>query len=79
MAVKFDQSKWGRIGSRIEGSKLFRDYCVCCAEPIRVASVTPGACCLDCKPTGCPGTSCGRSTHETAIGYHGGQFHSGEW
>ena len=79
MATKFDVDQWGQIGSPIEGSKLYRDYCLRCGEPIRVISVTPGACCLDCKPTGHPGVSYGRSTHETAIGYHGGQFHAGEW
>ena len=79
MSVKFDTSKWGEIGSSIRGSKLVRDYCVRCGEPIRVVSVSPGVCCLDCHPTGRPGKSNGRSTHDAAVGYHGGRFYSGEW
>lgn len=70
--------KLAQVGARIEGSKLFRDFCNGCGEAIRV--VNPGIpnICLDCRPTGCPGHSSGGPTTGN-IEYHGGRFHSGEW
>jgi len=76
---KFAFDVWGHPGSKIEGSDLKRDYCPKCGEPIRVVDAAVMNICLDCQPTGSPGKSAGRSTYETAIGYHGGQFNAGEW
>ncbi len=44
-------------GTPIAGSKLLRDYCSCCGEPMRVTSIDGGPrCCLDCKSDGKSGS-----------------------
>ena len=70
--------RFGTIGSRIEGSNLFRDYCNCCGQPIRVVDASKPNTCLDCMPDGVPGTRAGSVTGGE-IQYHGGRFHSAEW
>lgn len=71
-------ARFGRIGSRIEGSNLFRDYCISCGQPIRVVDAGKPNTCLDCKPDGVPGARSGNVT-SGEINYHGGRFNSAEW
>lgn len=67
-----------QVGAKIEGSVLYRDFCISCGEAIRVVDAGRPNTCLDCKPTGCPGGT--RSTIESSgIEYHGGRFNAGEW
>ena len=70
--------KLARVGMRIEGSSLFRDFCVSCGEAIRVVDPGRPNVCLDCRPTGCPGVSNG-TIISSDIEYNGGRFHSAEW
>ena len=47
-----DTIKWGKRGSRIEGSVYVRDFCRICVEPIRVSKAVIGSespCCNVCK------------------------------
>ena len=70
--------KLARVGMRIEGSSLFRDFCVSCGEAIRVVDPGISNVCLDCRPTGCPGVrNCTIITSD--IEYNGSRFHSAEW
>jgi len=70
--------KLSQVGERIPGSSLVRDFCVSCGEAMRVIDAGRPNTCLDCKPTGCPGSVSDTIVSET-IEYHGGRFHSAEW
>ena len=70
--------KLAQLGERIPGSRLFRDFCISCGEPMRVVDAGRPNTCLDCRPTGCPGVSSGNIT-TSEIDYHGGRFNSAEW
>lgn len=72
-------AEYGRIGSKIQGSSLVRDYCISCHEPIRVVSTSAWHTCTDCRPTGVPGDRLGSSATRGEIEYNGGRFHAGEW
>jgi hypothetical protein len=65
------------IGTSIPDSNLVRDYCIHCGEAMRVTR-TGGNTCLDCRPTGIPGSTSSTITSGN-IEYHGGRFHSAEW
>ena len=73
-----DPSKLAQVGERIPGSALFRDFCISCGEAMRVVDAGRPNTCLDCKPTGCPGSTNSTLTKNN-IEYHGGTFHSAEW
>ena len=68
----------GLPGSRIDGSRLLRAYCVACGQPMRVQNATQYAQCTDCRPGGQPARRSDQAT-TAAIRYHGGQFNQGEW
>lgn len=69
-------------GDRIPGSRLVRDYCCRCQEPMRVEpSMTYGVHeCLDCVRVEHPGENpMGIGTPRSEIEYQGSRFHAGEW
>jgi hypothetical protein len=72
-------SRAAQIGSRIPGSKLIRDFCACCGEPIRVVCISKNNVCLDCTRSPNDFGGCQDRTAEHDIRYHGNQFYSGEW
>lgn len=73
-----DLLEYGPSGSRIPGSRLLRDYCIRCCQPIRVTDASKPNLCLDCNPTGTPGTRTSNAT-SGEIQYHGGRFNHAEW
>ena len=50
--------RWGLPGSRIEGSRYYRGYCILCGEPVRTVAVQPlHPKCRGCTvPAPAPGT-----------------------
>ena len=46
---------YGQIGSPIPGSRLVRDYCATCGEPIRVTSCGGEHICSSCRAGWHPG------------------------
>lgn len=76
--VNLTPEQVAQIGERIPGSSLFRDFCVVCGEAIRVVHAGTRNTCLDCEPTGKPG-SVDKTLVKNSIQYHGGRFHSAEW
>lgn len=73
-----DLLEYGPSGSRIPGSTLLRDYCIRCHQPMRVVDAGKPNMCLDCNPTGHPGTRTSTVT-SGEIQYHGGRFNKSEW
>jgi len=62
-------------GERIQGSKLFRDFCCKCGEPIRVSKVVKYgiAVCDDCNtPSVVQGDLKRTRIYYSNINYHGG-------
>jgi len=50
--VSANETKWGRRGSKIEGSVYVRDFCRLCFDPIRVSKAVIGNAspvCSGCK------------------------------
>lgn len=74
-----DMLEYGPRGSRIQGSKLLRDYCVYCGQAMRVLDAGITNTCLDCRPTGIPGTRTSSNATPGEIQYHGGRFNKAEW
>lgn len=72
------EEKLNQIGDSIPGSNLVRDFCTSCGEAMRVVRVGVANICLECKPSGCPGTVSSAVVVNTIV-YHGGRFHSAEW
>jgi hypothetical protein len=73
-----DLLEYGPSGSQIPGSSLLRDYCIKCGQPMRVVDAGKPNVCLDCRPTGQPGTRTSTITSGD-IQYHGGRFNKAEW
>lgn len=76
--VSLTADQLATIGSSISGSSLVRDFCYECGEAMRVVDAGRPNVCLDCRPTGNPGTR-DDAVVKNAIEYHGGRFHSAEW
>ncbi len=67
------------IGTPIPNSRLLRDFCCHCGEPIRVATVRNTHSCEQCGDERGSGGSGITPVELSEITYHGGRFHTGEW
>lgn len=72
-------------GDAIHGSRLFRDWCAGCREPIRVTAAALELArnwCRDCAPSAPvadPPPRRGRAGEAADREFHGGRFNAGEW